>query len=336
MKISLDAAALCAKEDNQFGNYTFTSNLLKAIALYGKKNDYYLYSFCNQDQDLKLGANMHFKKITPRLFWSKVRVGIEEIIHRKDLYLALNQSLPITTFSKIVSFSHGLSFKFYQGLYKNYDTLNEQLEELMKNSDMIVVSSKRVKHEMVEISPKLEKKIAVIPFGIPFDMPLLKKKTKKEKFFLHVGMDHPVKNVQFIVDAFKKLRKSKKFRDYRLVLAGYTQKVKDPNVKAIPYVDRVALRKMYQKATALLTSSFYESFNLPVLEALSQKTQVVGLREAIVPEFRGYVRMADDLDEFVELMKKTVTKPFRVKNDLEKIFSWKKYIRDLEKIFELA
>lgn len=335
MKISIDAGALCAKEDNQFGNYTFTNNLLRAIALYGNKNSYTLYSFCKKSKDLTLSKNMKFKKIGPRLFWSKVRVGIEEIIHRKDLYLALNQSIPITTFSRIISFSHGLSFRFYKGLYKDYDDLNEQLEEIVKNSDKIVVSSKRVKNELAELFPKIDRKVIVIPFGIPFDMPVLKKKVKKEKYFLHVGMDHPVKNVQFIINAFKRLRKSKKYKDYHLYLAGYTQKIKDTHIKAIPFVDRDKLIVMYQKATALLTSSFYESFNLPVLEALSQKTQVVGLREAIVPEFRSHVRIADDEDEFVALMKKAVAKPFQVKNDLEKIFSWKKYVKELEKAYEL-
>lgn len=335
MKISVDAGALCAPEDNQFGNYTFTYNLVRAIARYGKKHQYFLYSFCNKDQAVNLSRNMTFKKLRPKLFWSKLRVGLEEILHRKDLYLALNQSIPMMTFSNIVSFSHGLSFKFYKGLYKNYDTLNEQLEEMIKNSDRIVVSSKRVKNEMSEISPKVEKKIAVIPFGIPFDMPPLDEKVKKEKYFLHVGMDHPIKNVQFIIDAFKKLRKSKKYRDFKLILAGYTRKTNDPNIKSIAFVERGALRKMYQRATALLTSSYYESFNLPVLEALSQKTQVIGLREAIIPEFRSYVRIADDIEEFIELMKKSVAKPLRVKRDLAKDFSWKNYIRELEKAYEL-
>lgn len=335
MKISIDGGALCAPDDNQFGNYTFTYNLIRAIAKYGKKHQYYIYSFCSKDRSINLNRNMTFMKLKPRLFWSKLRVGIEELFRRKDLYLALNQSIPLMTFSNIISFSHGLSFRFYKGLYKNYDTLNEQLEEMVKNSDRIIVSSKRVKNEMAEIYPKFEKKIVVIPFGIPFDMLPPEKKVKKEKYFLHVGMDHPIKNVQFIISAFKKLRKSKKYRDYKLYLAGYTRKVNDQNVKAIPFVERGALRRMYQRATALLTASHYESFNLPVLEALSQKSQVVGLRGAVIPEFRPYVRSADDIEEFIELMKKSINKPLRVKRHLAKDFSWNNYIKELEKTYEL-
>ncbi len=335
MKISLDAGALCAPDDNQFGNYTFTYNLVRAIAQYGKKHQYFLYSFCNKDRSIILSRNMIFKRLRPRLFWSKVRVGVEEVFRRKDLYLALNQSIPLMTFSNIISFSHGLSFKFYKGLYRNYDTLNEQLEEMVKNSDRIVVSSKRVKNEMAEIYPKIDKKIIVIPFGIPFDMPPPERRVKKEEYFLHVGMDHPIKNVQFIINAFKKFKKSKKYRDFKLILAGYTRKINDKSIVTIPFVERGALKKMYQKATALLTASHYESFNLPVLEALSQKTQVIGLRGAIIPELRPYVRSADDIEEFIELMKKSVTKPLRVKRHLTKDFSWKNYIKELEKAYEL-
>lgn len=335
MKISVDAGALCAREDNQFGNYTFTKNLIRAISLYGKKHTYALYSFCDKDDKMELGKNMEYKKLRPKLFWSKVRVGIEEVLHRKDLYLALNQSVPMLTFSKIISFSHGLSFKFYPGLYRDYDSLNEQLEEITKNSDRIIVSSIRVKNEIAETLPAVADKIAVLPYGIPFDMSPPKTKVRKEKYFLHVAADHPIKNVPFLIKAFAKFRKIKKYRDFKLYLAGYTKKINDPNIKAIPFVNRSELKKMYQKATAVLTTSFYESFNLPVLESLSQKTQVVGLRHAIIPELRSYVRTADDLDEFVDLMKKAVTKPFRVKKELEKNFSWKKYVRELEKVYEL-
>ena len=45
-------------------------------------------------------------------------------------------------------------------------------------------------------------------------------------------------------------------------------------------------------ATALLTASHYESFNFPVLEALSQGCPVIGLKSAIIPEFKPYVNLA--------------------------------------------
>lgn len=334
MKISIDGGALCAHDDKQFGNYTFSDNLIRALMTYDKKNHYYIYSFCNKRSDLHLKKNFTYKKILPKFLWSKIRVGVEELVEEKDVYLALNQSIPLTTFSKIISFSHGLSFKFYHGFYHDYDRLNDQLTIMMKDSDKIVVSSLRVKEEMIEINSKIKNKVHVIPFGIPLDMEAPTKKIRKEKFFLHVAMDHPIKNIDFIIKAFKRLRKTKSFQDYELYLVGYSKKIHETNIKAIPHVSRKALKDLYRRTAALLTSSFYESFNLPVLEALSQKSQVVGLREAIVPELRPYVRMADDLDEFIELMKKSVNKPFKTHKELSRVFSWKKYVAALMKLYK--
>ena len=336
MKISLDGGALCTPSDNQFGNYTFSKNLIEALLLYDKKNIYNIYSYCNKPEYLKLKNNFAFKKILPKFGWSKVRVSIEELVNKKNIYLALNQSIPFATFSKVISFSHGLSFSFYPGLYHNFARLNDQLEEMIDDSDKIVVSSLRVKNEMIELDRNVEKKICVIPFGIPLDMTPQKEVIKREKFFLHVAMDHPIKNIEFTIKAYQSLVKQKNYRDYKLYLIGYQKKFKNPLIVAIPHVSRKALKLLYQKTTALLTSSFYESFNLPVLEALSQRAPVIGLREAIVPELRPYVKLADDIGDFVSLMKKVIKNP---KNQpikkLAREFSWKNYITKLIKLYKV-
>jgi glycosyltransferase involved in cell wall biosynthesis len=135
---------------------------------------------------------------------------MEECLKRKDIFLALNQAAPYVTFAKVISFSHGLSFRYYPGFYHDFDRLDDQLESMIKDSDQIVVSSSRVKREIVEHHPKIKNKIHVLLYGIPFDMPLILGQRKREKYFLHVGMDHPVKNVEFIIKAFNKIRKVKK------------------------------------------------------------------------------------------------------------------------------
>ncbi|MDO9028782.1 MAG: glycosyltransferase, partial [Candidatus Roizmanbacteria bacterium] len=101
------------------------------------------------------------------------------------------------------------------------------------------------------------------------------------------------------------------------------------------------LKKLYQKATALLTSSYYESFNFPVLEALSQKFPVIGLTSAIIPEFETYVNLANNVEEFVEKMKKITKKPnvqsinlpAGRQGQLYKKFNWKNYVKNLVKLY---
>lgn len=309
MKISLDGGALDPKNNERFGTAIFSENLVKALSLYDKKNQYFTYTF----QNLK-----------PKLFWLKGRLSIEELKEKKDIFLALNQAIPLYTSGKIISFCHGLSYYFYPEYYSKKDVvrLNRQLEEMIKRSDKIIVSSQKVKSELISIDRTIENKIITLPFDIPFDMKskpasVLKSGLQrgKEKYFLFVGMDHPIKNINFIKEAFKKVRESKKFKDYKLILVTEN-------------CSRVRLHSLYQNATALLTASHYESFNFPVLEALSQGCPVIGLKSAIIPELRSHVNLANSMDEFVENMKKKLINKSYVG------YNWKNYVKNLVRLYK--
>ncbi len=307
MKISIDGGALNLKNNQRFGTSVFSENLVAALKLYDKKNQYSIYTF---------------KNLRPKLFWLKGRVSIEEFINKKSVFLALNQAIPLYTSGKVINFCHGLSYYFYSQYYSKKDVvrLNKQLKEMISRSDKIIVSSQKVKAELVSINQLIDTKIVVLPFGIPLNMKKGKIK-KKEKYFLFVGMDHQIKNIYFIKQAFNELKKDKKYKDYKLYILTKN-------------ISREKLKKLYQRATALLTSSYYESFNFPVLEALSQGCPVVGLKSAIIPELEIYVNLANNVEEFVEKMKKITNKPsVQSINQLYKKFNWKNYVKNLVKLY---
>jgi len=307
MKISVDGGALNPKNSQRFGTSVFSENLVTALKLYDKKNQYYIYTFGN---------------LKPKLFWLKGRISIEEFINKKAVFLALNQAIPLYVSGKIISFCHGLSYYFYPQYYSKKDCsrLNKQLKEMIKRSDKIIVSSVKVKKELVSINRLIDTKIFVLPFGIPFDMKSGGTK-KKKKYFIFVGMDHPIKNINFIKKVFNEFKKNKKYNDYKLYILTKN-------------VTRQKLRKLYQQATALLTSSHYESFNFPILEALSQGCPVIGLKSAIIPELKPYVNLVKNLDEFVENMKKIPKKPtVQSINRLYTKFNWENYVKNLVKLY---
>ncbi len=93
LKISVDGGGLGAKEGERFGNYVFSQNLISALFKYDKKNNYSIYTF---------------EKIKRRFAWSKVRLSIEELKERRDVFLALNQAIPLYVSGKVISFCHGL------------------------------------------------------------------------------------------------------------------------------------------------------------------------------------------------------------------------------------
>ena len=317
MKISLDSAALCTN-GNRFGNYTFTRNLIEALAKTDTENRYTLYTYCRKPHDLELSERMRLRRLYPRRFWLSVRVGIAEAFASNDIFLALNQAIPLWTSPRILSFSHGLSYYYFKDLYPDsYSNMKSQLFSMMDRSEHIFVSSKKVKTEMDSIFLR-NKKVSIIPFGIPYDM-ITRTQDQNDltdrvaelprKFFLFAGYDHPIKNIQFLADAFKIFSQSSHHEDYKLLLVGaefdrYSKK--SSNIISFRHVNRAELKHLYQKASGYLTTSLYESFNLPVLEALSQGCQVVGRESAIIPELKEYVYTADHVEEFVEAMKTVV------------------------------
>lgn len=303
MKISVDLGASFGK--GFFGTKIFSLNLKKALLKYDKNNQYFFY-----DE----------KTVWPKIFWMKLGVSLKEWQLKPDVFLALNQALPFYFHKKAIAFSHGFSFYFFPKCYpKNvFDRLNNQLKEMIKKADKIVVSSKKVKDEFLLLFPKIEDKIYVLPFGIPFDCLKEKPRKTKEKFFLTLSGSQPIKNFSFIKKTFFAFKK--KNPDYKLI-----------NVENIR---RKKLISLYQKATSFLTASYYESFNLPVLEALSLGCPVVGLESAIIPELRDYVNLAKDEDDFLRLMKEIPKKPttFLIKK-LKEEFSWKKYVKKLVELY---
>jgi len=308
MKISVDGGALNQKNNRHFGTSVFSENLVAALKKYDKNNKYFIYTFDN---------------LKPKLFWLKGRVSVEEFTRKKDVFLALNQAIPLFTSGKIISFCHGLSYYFCPQYYSKKDVirLNEQLKEMIKKSNIIIVSSQKVKNELVLMYQYIKTKVVVLPFGIPFDMKRNKEK-KRMKFFLYIGMDHPIKNIDFIKEAFKKFKGSKEFKDHKLILV----------TKNCP---RKKLCRLYKNAAALLTASHYESFNFPVLEALSQGCPVIGLKSAIIPELKPYVNLAGNIESFVEKMKKITKKPdARSISRLYGRFNWENYVKNLVKLYK--
>lgn len=317
----MDGGGLCAAPDSRFGNYVFSLNLIKALGLYDKQNQYSVYSFCSKPSDLKVEGNLNYKVLRPRKFWMSARVSIEENLQKKDIFLALNQAVP-TTSAKLLGFSHGLSFHYHSSLYpKSYSKLRKQLEILIKTASRIIVSSSKVKNELKSNFGKTSG-ISVLPCGIPFDFQTYTKR-KRKKFFLFVGIDHPIKNVAFIQKAFNEFKMDKRFSEYKLLKVQSTK------------VSRAKLKKLYQEAAGYLTSSLYESFNLPVLEALSQNCPVVGLRSAIIPELEKYVSIAKNPQDFVELMKKLSMGNSKSidRKRLKEEFSWSLYVSKLTDIY---
>lgn len=333
MKISIDGGGLCTAHG--YGNYIFTVNLLRALSLFDNHNSYSVYTFCDVPNFAEKYSQLDYKKLLPVKGWMKVRVSAAELAQKKDIFLALNQSLPIFSRSKFITFSHGLSFYKFPKLYKDsYRWLKNQLYEYSYRSEKIMVSSKRVKNDLLQFNGSLKNKINVLPFGIPYDFHS-HKQMKREKFFLFVGANQEIKNIQFIVDTFETFTSYEYFKDYKLYLVCNCKEFQSKSVQVIPIVSRSELLTLYRKAAGYLSASYYESFNFPILEALSQKCPVVALESAVIPEMKEYVYSVSTSETFLECMRRIAkgkSKKYSI-SSLHKQFSWEDYVYKLRSLY---
>lgn len=335
MKISFDAGALCAAPQARYGTYRFTTELLAALEQYGTL-DYTGYLFCPLPAPSTDNPRVQFKRLQPARAWMKLRIPLEEYLHPSDVFLGLNQALPKHTKAKLIAFSHGLSFLQFPDQYQqDFPRLKQQLDDYVRRADAIVVSSRAVKKELVEYYPECKDKISILLFGLPeayTAVSLLK--VRKEPYFLYVGSDQPIKNLDHLLETFAKVRQEKGYEDVQLKLVGTNLPQVPIGVSQVQHADLNTLLHLYSSASAYVTVSQYESFNYPVIEALSLGCPVLGYKSAIIPEQRQFTHPAVDQNELIDLMKLAIDGafPFIDRKALLQRFSWQQYVKGLEKL----
>ncbi len=329
MKISIDGGSLCAGAASRFGTYYFTENYLRAAAAYDLKNSYIVYLFCSQKSVPELRSpNISFRTVLPSAGWMTVRIPLEETVRKNDIFVALNQAIPSYTPARVFSISHGLAYLHKPEWYPDSASiLRSQLLRMIRRSERIFVTSRLVKDELDGMAGGTPVHVA-LP-GVPYDMPYSHPIPRKP-FFLFVGMNHPIKNIPFILNTFRAFRSDHRFRNFslKLVTGSNTDLSDDGSHVQWLSCTRPALRELYRTATALLTASHYESFNFPVLEALSQGCPVIARTGAVVPEFAPFVKSARTEEQFIHAMKDVACgarTPVPVKN-IRSRFQWRNFM----------
>lgn len=120
------------------------------------------------------------------------------------------------------------------------------------------------------------------------------KYTKKEKFFLMVSGNRPIKNVLRALIAFDKVCNNIIMLEYHVVVTGveslkiFHYNFKHPDrIITMGYVNDDALLDLYKRAYAFIFPSLYEGFGIPPLEAMRVGTPVIAANSSAIPEVCG-------------------------------------------------
>lgn len=335
MNIGFDAKR-AYQNSTGLGNYS--RSLIASLARYFPAHEYFLFTPRVSDMfrhaDFPNVRNISPVSFPGKLLpgaWRSKWVTADLKKNNIDLYHGLSHELPIgiekTGIASVVTM-HDLIFERYPQQFKKADRLiyHEKFTRACKTGDKIIAISEQTKHDLVEFYHVAEEKITVcyqschpaFAETVPADsMEAVKKKYGlPPSYFLSVGSIIERKNLLTACKAIKNLEGK---LDIPLVVIGngndYAMAVKkyiaannlqhrviflSENAAATSpeFKNGKDLPAIFQGATALLYTSIFEGFGIPVLEALWSGLPVVSSNASCLPETGGKaVLYADPFDD---------------------------------------
>jgi glycosyltransferase involved in cell wall biosynthesis len=189
---------------------------------------------------------------------------------------------------------------FEQGLARDW---RRSKQATFDRSSLVLCISESTRRDVIKYYRVPEHKCRVVYLGPTLSSVVPSKECDAETedpYFLFVG-DYPVpyKNFELVLSALSSARLAD-FRAYRLrvvspkkpdaaLLAKYHSLIAPGRLIFETDCDDQRLRQHYAQCSALLYSSVYEGFGLPVLDALASGTPVVCSRTSSLPEVGGDV-----------------------------------------------
>lgn len=184
-----------------------------------------------------------------------------------DLFHAPHYVAPITS-TKLVITIHDLIHlhrRFRNPLKPLY--ARRMLTRAVRRSARVLTVTETVKEQIVRELGCDETKIAVTPNGIgPIFTP--DGPRAEGRYFLFAGNDKPHKNLDALVEAFRRLNRA----DVQLVLAGGAKR---RGAISAGFVDERELAALYRGAIAVVQPSTEEGFGLPAAEAMACGAPVI-------------------------------------------------------------
>jgi len=313
MRIAINAADLDHSRID--GTRIYIQNLLKNFGLEDTRDRFLIYHKKAFNLQLTFPEFENYEVIKKPFpfWWTQTRFAWEMLCNAPDVLFMPMHSLPFFRSKKIktVVTIHDLAFKFFPDHFPKKDLrrLNFFTDYAVKNADKVIAISNSTKNDLLKIYPKLNAdKIRVIYHG--YDKDLFKTdiseqeikrvnskfKIQNSKFILFVGTIQPRKNIETLLGAFKILRKSEKYKDLGLVIAGckgwlagnIVEKIKKtPGAIMTGKFETEDLPALIAGAEIFVLPSLYEGFGLPVLEAMACGTPVAVADNSSLREVAG-------------------------------------------------
>lgn len=265
-----------------------------------------------------------------------------------DIVHATSQTLSLYSFPKPEKFiitNHGLRFT-------TRVTLEERVKRFftsktLDRADKIIAVSEFTKNEAINKLGIDEDKVVVIHLGI--DLSKYKQMNKEycrsllgldphEKYILVVATKVPLKRLDISKAVFQQIRNHRD--DLNLIKCG-SGNLEGDRIINLGLVTEDKMPILYNAVDLLLHTSEYESFGMPLLEAMACGIPIVASKKAAIPEIVGNCGELVNLDSD-DCVKQFVDKSLDYINKGEvnykgikrsKYFSWKKTTKKTLEIY---
>lgn len=221
------------------------------------------------------------------------RVDEADVVHH-----ALYEPTAFTRWrgKKHITTVHDFMLERYPHLRRPEDDHPERLAEVMRRADAVICVSETTLADLRHFHPDLETPAFVVPHGVagsffnpaPRQLPQL-----PDRYLLSVSNRMPHKNTDVLLEAYAEL--SRRHPDLHLVLIGAAPRRETAKLRELGISDRTVRMKVsdavlpwvYRRATALMHTSLWEGFGLPVVEAMAARCPVVTADVGALTEVGG-------------------------------------------------
>ncbi len=216
---------------------------------------------------------------------------------------------------------------------------------ITKETKAIFTDSQATTHDLQQVFDIDPSRTVINYPGVDVLPPLssLQQKNHLEKFdiskpyILSVGKQEPRKNIQKLIDAFLKMKKSS--QSLQLIIVGpdgwdMAKEKSNGTIKFIGYVSDEELATLYTNALCFVYPSLYEGFGYPIIEAMKYGCPVATSNTSSMPEVAGDAAVFFDpqSDQSIQSTLEQITTSEKLRTELSKKgllqsqkFTWKNY-----------